>query len=129
MNITEVRLTKLENSKALALASITIDKDFVVTGLTVYEGQNGLWVSMPSKKNKEGSEKPYSDVAYPITKEARQEIQDAVLTKYQEVIYTQTPEQKEAQNDIDFSILQEDPNGLHTKKPQVLDVNEDDLPF
>ena len=39
MNITEVRLTKLEDSKALALASITIDKDFVVSGLTVYSGQ------------------------------------------------------------------------------------------
>jgi len=127
MNITEIRMTKIDNSKALALASITIDKDFVVTGLTVYDGKNGLWVSMPSRKNKEGSEKPYSDVAYPITKEARQQIQDAVLTKYQEVNYTQSNAQKEAQDNIDFTKIIDDPNGLH--KGEVLDINEDDLPF
>ena len=42
--------------------------------------------------------------------------------------YTQTHEQKEAQSNIDFSILQEDPNGLHKKKHPVIDV-DDSLPF
>ena len=91
MNITNVRLTILTASKTLALASITISNDFVVSGLAIYNGQNGMWVSMPSRKNKEGTvnqdgtPKLYSDVAFPITREAREQIQSAVLDKYNEL--------------------------------------------
>jgi len=88
MNITEVRLTILDNSKALAIGSITIDSDFVVGGLTVYNGQNGLWVSMPSRKNKDNE---YKDIAYPITKSAREQIQSSVLNKYHELTQSQAP--------------------------------------
>lgn len=121
MNITQVRLTKLENSKTLALASITLDNSFVVTGLRVLESQTGFWVAMPSKKNKEGSDKPYSDIAYPITKEAREQIQTAVLTEYQKSSYDRTPYQPSEEQK---QVYKE----LHSERP-VIDVTEDDLPF
>lgn len=79
MLITEVRITKLTDSKTLALCSITLDSEFVVSGLAIYNGKNGLWVSLPSRKNKDGE---YKDICFPITKEARLDIQNAVLTKY-----------------------------------------------
>ena len=79
MNITSVKLHKLENSTTLALAQITIDKDFVVSGLSIRNGRNGLFVSLPSRKDKEGD---YHDIAFPITKESYQYIQDTVLNEY-----------------------------------------------
>ena len=120
MNITQVRLTKLEDSKALALASITIDSDFVVSGLAIYNGQNGMWVSMPSRKNKEGSEKKYSDVCFPITKEARETIQSAVLDKYNEDGFVNNTA-KEMYGQIKA--------GQEKENDRTLDVKEDMLPF
>jgi stage V sporulation protein G len=115
MNITEVRLTKLENNKALALASITIDKDFVVSGLAIYNGQNGMWVSMPSRKNKDGE---YHDIAFPITKQAREEIRIAVLNKYDDKPF----------NDQDSEdVYNEIKKG--EEKAKYEDVDPDDLPF
>jgi stage V sporulation protein G len=78
VNITEVRLTRIEGDKVKAMASITIDGDFVVRGLKVIEGQNGLFVGMPSY-DKAGERK---DVCFPITAEAKEQIRDAVLTEY-----------------------------------------------
>jgi len=83
MNITNVKVHRLDGDKVLALVSITIDNEFVVSGLKVLDGQNGLFVAMPSKKNnKENSEKKYYDIAFPITKEARENIQRVVLDKF-----------------------------------------------
>jgi stage V sporulation protein G len=85
MNITEVKLYPLQDSKTLALASITLDNEFVITGLKVVQGNNGIFVAMPSKKNtKENAEKKYYDIAFPITRDAREEIQNAVISKYDE---------------------------------------------
>jgi single-strand DNA-binding protein len=44
--------------------------------------------------------------------------------------YQQTEAQKEAEKDIDFTILQDDMNGLHKKKDyETIDIDEDSLPF
>jgi len=60
-------------------ASITIDEAFVITGLKVVEGKNGLFISMPSIKNNKGE---YKDTAFPLTKELRQQIQNVVLAEF-----------------------------------------------
>jgi stage V sporulation protein G len=78
MKITEVRITKLENSKLKGIGSVTLDSCFVVSGIKVMDGNNGLFVGMPSAKVKE----EFKDICYPITKEFREELQKAVLAKY-----------------------------------------------
>jgi len=118
MNITKVYITKLQDNKTKALASITINEEFVVTGLKVMEGQNGLWVSMPSKKNNKPNDKyddnykAYFDIAYPITKEAREDIQKAVLAEYTKEPFV-----------TDYS------QGAKQNAQSKIDVTEDDLPF
>lgn len=83
MKITDVRLTKLSSdSKVIAIGSITFDKCFVVDGIKVLTGNNGLWVSMPSRKTTDGE---YKDIAFPTTKEFRQEINEAVISKRDEL--------------------------------------------
>ena len=115
MNITKVHITPLEANKVLALASITIDNDFVVSGLRVLNGSKGLWVSMPSRKNKDNE---YKDIAYPITKEARETLQQAVINKYKE--QTDQFVNEEAKQVY---------NTIHREDTKPIEVNEEDLPF
>ena len=52
MNITDVRIRKIvADGKLKAVASITLDNEFVVHDIKIIEGQNGLFIAMPSKKS------------------------------------------------------------------------------
>lgn len=62
-----------------AIASITIDSEFVVHDIRVIDGNNGMFVAMPSKKTPDGE---FRDIAHPISSVTRQKIQDAVLQEY-----------------------------------------------
>ncbi len=82
MNITQVKVKVLrrEDSKFRAVASITIDDDFVVHDLKLIEGQEGLFIVMPSKKTPDGQ---YRDVAHPLRTEIREQIKAAVIEEYE----------------------------------------------
>jgi stage V sporulation protein G len=80
VNITEVRITLRDEEKLKAFASITFDDCFVVRGLKVINGSQGYFVSMPSRKRKDGS---YQDIAHPINNEMRKEIEDKVLDAFE----------------------------------------------
>jgi len=80
VNITEVRITLRNEEKLKAFASITFDDCFVVRGLKVINGSQGYFVSMPSRKRKDGS---YQDIAHPINNEMRKEIEDKVLDAFE----------------------------------------------
>ena len=80
MKITEIRLRKVEDmGKVQAFAIVTFDEAFVVHGIKVIEGVNGLFVAMPNRKDKEGS---FVDVAHPITAEFKTELETAVLNEF-----------------------------------------------
>lgn len=68
-------------SKIKASASIKLEDCFVVKGIRIIEGSNGLFTAMPSRKNANGD---YSDVCFPVTKEARAAINDEILRAYYE---------------------------------------------
>ncbi|MEK7847252.1 MAG: septation protein SpoVG family protein, partial [Nitrospinota bacterium] len=53
MEITEVRVTPVDEQKLKAYVSITFDNCFVIRDIKVINGNNGLFVSMPSKKKKD----------------------------------------------------------------------------
>ena len=83
MKITDIRIRLIPNgdSKLKAVATITIDNCFVVHDIKVLEGNQGYFVSMPSRKTPEGE---YNDVAHPINTPTREEINKLVLAKYEE---------------------------------------------
>ena len=85
MNITDVRVRLMDkaDSNMKAVASITIDGEFVVHDIKVIQGNDKLFIAMPSKKDGNGD---FKDIAHPINTATRTKIQDAVLTKYNEVI-------------------------------------------
>ncbi|MBQ5441078.1 MAG: septation regulator SpoVG [Firmicutes bacterium] len=80
MNITDIRIRKVgDESKLKAVASITFDGEFVVHDIKVIDGQNGMFIAMPSKKMGEGD---FRDIAHPLTQEVRTQLRDAVLDAY-----------------------------------------------
>jgi len=83
MQITEVRVYPRNEEKLKAFVTVTFDDSFVVRNLKVIQGQNGLFVAMPSRKMADGSHK---DIAHPIKNEVRRMIEEKVLAAYQEKI-------------------------------------------
>ncbi|GEL07012.1 septation regulator SpoVG [Salisediminibacterium halotolerans] len=80
MDVTNVRLRRVETEgRMLAIASITIDEEFVVHDIRVIEGNNGRFVAMPSKRTPDGE---FRDIAHPICSSSREKIQAAVLAEY-----------------------------------------------
>lgn len=72
------------NSKTVALATVTISDCLVLTGLRILKGKKGMFVSMPqrklSKPDKNGNE--YADIFFPVTHEFREQLTNAVLDEY-----------------------------------------------
>jgi stage V sporulation protein G len=79
MEITEVRITLRDEPKLKAFANITLDDCFVIRGLKIIEGVNGYFISMPSRKGKDGT---YRDIAHPINNETRERIETVILDEY-----------------------------------------------
>ncbi|SEO92800.1 stage V sporulation protein G [Amphibacillus marinus] len=80
MEVTDVRLRRVTSeSRMKAIASITLDDEFVIHDIRVIDGNNGLFVAMPSKRTPDGE---FRDIAHPINANMRAKIQDAVLEKY-----------------------------------------------
>jgi stage V sporulation protein G len=80
VEITEVRVTLMNEEKLKAYASMTFDGCFVVRGLKVISGSEGYFVSMPSRRRRDGT---YQDLAHPITEEMRKYIVSTVLGSFE----------------------------------------------
>ncbi|MDD4568623.1 MAG: septation regulator SpoVG [Tepidanaerobacteraceae bacterium] len=80
MNITDVRIRKVTNEgKMRAVVSITFNAEFVVHDIRIIEGQNGMFVAMPSRRTPDGK---FKDIAHPISSDARAKIQETILNHY-----------------------------------------------
>lgn len=83
MEVTDVRLRRVNTEGRMrAIASITIDNEFVVHDIRVIDGNNGMFVAMPSKRTPDGE---FRDIAHPISSATREKIQKAVLDEYERV--------------------------------------------
>lgn len=84
MNITDVRIRKINSDgKMKAIVSVTFDEEFVVHDIKVIDGQNGLFIAMPSRKTPDGE---FKDIAHPINTQTRERIQTAILNEYQDIL-------------------------------------------
>ena len=84
MNITDVRIRKVnDEGKMKAVVSITFDDEFVVHDIKIFEGQNGLFIAMPSRKMGEGD---FRDIAHPLVSETRNKIRDAIFEEYEKIL-------------------------------------------
>ena len=84
MTTTDVRVRKIASEgKMKAIVSVTFDNEFVVHDIKVIEGQNGLFIAMPSRKTPDGE---FKDIAHPINTETRERIQGAILEAYEKAV-------------------------------------------
>lgn len=98
LNVTDVRIKKVEGrGKLKALVSITFEDSFVVNEVKVINGKNGLFVAMPSTKDKKGA---FRDIAHPIKSETREDITKTVLEAYEKV-KDEEPETVEAEKEAE----------------------------
>ena len=84
MTITDVRIRKIAaEGKMKAIVSVTFDNEFVVHDIKVIEGQNGLFIAMPSRKTPDGE---FKDIAHPINTDTREKMQSSILAAFEEAM-------------------------------------------
>ncbi len=84
MKITSVNVRKIEKegSRMKGIASVLLDDSFAVHDIRIIEGDNGLFIAMPSRKTATGA---YRDIAHPINPEVRSMFEDAIIEAYNNV--------------------------------------------
>jgi len=87
MEITEVRVFPVDDEKLKAFVSIILDSCFVISDIKIINGPNGLFVSMPSKKRKDGS---FRDIAHPLNSETRRKMEETILARFRENVQDAT---------------------------------------
>jgi stage V sporulation protein G len=82
MQITEVKVFPVAEEKLKAFVSIVIDGCFMVNDIKVIQGKDGLFISMPSRRKKNGE---FKDVAHPLNSDTRRVIEGRVLGEYERI--------------------------------------------
>lgn len=82
MLLTHVKIRNVENTgtRMLGFVSLTLDDMIVVHDIKILNGQDALFLAMPSRMKKTGE---FSDVVHPIRKEVRKALEDIVFAGYE----------------------------------------------
>jgi stage V sporulation protein G len=83
MEITEVKVFPIDEEKLQAFVSVVFDRCFMVNDIKIIHGRDGLFISMPSRKKKNGE---FKDVAHPLNNETRRMIEVRVVEEYERVL-------------------------------------------
>ncbi len=84
MVITEVKVSLKNEAKLKGFANITLDDLLVIRGLKIIQGVKGYFIAMPTRKRKNGM---VTDVAHPICREFREQMEKVILDKYWEEVH------------------------------------------
>lgn len=100
MKITSVNVRKIEKegSRMKGIASVLLDDSFAVHDIRIIEGDNGLFIAMPSRKTTSGKglngeTAGYRDIAHPINPEVRKMFEDAIFDAYKNIEETSSEEE------------------------------------
>lgn len=83
MEITEVKVFPIQEEKLKAFVSVVFDQCFMINDIKIIQGRDGLFISMPSRKKKNGE---FKDVAHPLNNETRRMIEEKILAEYDRVL-------------------------------------------
>lgn len=82
MEITEVKIYPTDEGRLRAYVSIILDHCFIIRELKLVEGEEGLFVSMPSRRRRDGT---FKDIAHPLNSEMRSVIEQKVIAAYNQL--------------------------------------------
>lgn len=89
MEITEVKVFSAKDGGRLkAYATVVFDNCFIIRDLKIIEGNKGLFVSMPSRKRKDGT---FRDIVHPLNSETRQMIEQRIIQEFNTVAESGEP--------------------------------------
>jgi len=104
MEITDIRIRRMNaEGKMKAIVSVTFDNALVIHDIKVIEGQDKMFIAMPSRKTADGE---FKDIAHPINAEMRNVLQTAILEKYEASLSEVKKEEKaeEAQENTEEKV-------------------------
>ena len=93
MEITEVKVFPVRDKKLRAFASIVFEGSFMVNDIKIIQGKDGYFISMPSRRRKNGR---FKDIAHPLNQETRQAIEERIIAEYRRVSEGGEPARPEA---------------------------------
>lgn len=105
MEITQVKVFPVEEERLKAYVSIVLDDCFLISDLKVIQGPNGVFVSMPSKRKKNGE---FKDIAHPLNRETRERMERRILSEY-ERIRAEAPPRTETEEVVTEEVVEEEP--------------------
>lgn len=83
MEITEVKVFPVSEEKLKAFVSVVIDGCFMVNDIKIIQGRESRFISMPSRRKKNGE---FKDVAHPLNNPTRRMMEDRILAEYDRVL-------------------------------------------
>jgi len=84
MEITEVKVFPVDDGGRLkAYATLVFDDCFIIRDLKVIQGDQALFVSMPSRRKKDGS---FRDIVHPLNAEMRSKVEESIIKEYNNVV-------------------------------------------
>ncbi len=118
MQVTEVKITPVNNvSKLKGFASVVFDNCFIVTDIKIIQTPNGAFLSMPSKKSRNGK---FRDVAHPLNMETRLMIENKVFEEFEKV----TGEKLERRKAVDVNEEQKAAEEVENAEEEKVDTSD-----
>ena len=91
LEISDIRIRKiLQDGRLRAVVSLTIDNSIAVHDIKLVQGDERMFVAMPSRRDEAGT---FRDIIHPINPEARTKIETMILKAYDDYL---TAEQSHA---------------------------------
>lgn len=97
--ITDIRISPIHSKKSncRAMVSVTLANVFCISGIKIMDGSKGLFVAMPSAKNKKDE---WHDICYPITKEFRKAMSDSILKAFDALGEDEEEDEEEDESEV-----------------------------
>ena len=118
-------MNKGEWGKIKAFFDLKTEEGFVIKGMKIIEGINGLFIGMPSQKGKDDE---YFDVVF-ADRDLREKVSQIALDHYgQEIMPASNPTTSESNSDIKAET--DNSNTMNEEMPTFADdETDDDIPF
>ena len=82
MEITEVKIYLANEGKLKAYATMVIENCFIVRDMKIIKSDKGYFVSMPSRRKKDGS---FKDIVHPLDSQTRKDVEKRIIDEYLKV--------------------------------------------
>jgi stage V sporulation protein G len=90
LEISDIRIRKiLQEGRLRAVVSLTIDNAVAVHDIKLVQGDERMFVAMPSRRDESGT---FRDIIHPINGEARNQIETLILKAYDDYLAAESAE-------------------------------------